>query len=186
MSLTKTIQSVRLPGASFVLRAPGRKLRNRVELDLCETLYEQTLVAQEQYSIIPEEVRADEKNLEQRLKNLSLAEQNRLTFLRIRQNALFEVVRLAYAKHMLESFTLPGEEYQDITTPEEVLESGPVAFADEIIDAAQDMWRITVDETKNSLPPSTSPAPVDGQTKAEPGTATTAASAATTSSAAAS
>jgi hypothetical protein len=76
-------------------------------------------------------------------------------------------VRLAYAKVMLTQFELPGENM----SVDDLLENGPVDFTDEILSKVDALLGLTKEEQKNSSSPSTSPAPVDGQTKVGDGTA---------------
>jgi hypothetical protein len=167
MPLTKQFKSAVTEGAAFTLASPGRGLRTRVEYDLAEVRHEQTLIAQAQYSLIPEQYRDNLEALNDKLEALSPEDWSKLTRLRIMADLAQQRVRLAYAKVMLTQFELPGENM----SVDDLLENGPVDFTDEILSKVDALLGLTKEEQKNSSSPSTSPAPVDGQTKVGDGTA---------------
>jgi hypothetical protein len=183
MPISHTFSSKTIEGASFVLASPGTRIRNRAEYELSEERHQQTMIAQEQFALIPAEARVNAESLLRCIQALTPEQQERLDILHIRKNTIDEIVRTEYAARMLQSFVLPGEAWGDITDAALLLEHGPVRFTNEILDKAQELWEITNDETKNSSRPSTSPAPVDGRTNQDDGTVTTAKSEKTTESA---
>lgn len=181
MPHTRHFDSAAIPGASFDLKLPGKKLRNRAEIALAEERHQQTMIDQEQYSIVPAEVRSDVPKLVEFLKSMKLADSERLSRLKIKMQSLNELVRMGYAEEMLASFVLPGEEYAELQGDNAALfESGPVEFVDEILSESEKMWALSSAEIKNSLQPSISPEAEAGKTLQGDGTAISAESVETT------
>lgn len=182
MERTQRFESKTISGASFILRTVGRQLRHRAELTLAPTRHKQRMITQEQLSLLPEAVDPDglKEQLEARISSLSKEEIERLDLLRSQKLLLLDEVRMGYVLTMLDSFSLPGEEYAAIQTKEDLLEFGPESFAEEIMIEADQMWGLTPKQSKNSQSPSTSQGPVDGATNSNDGTAPVADNAETT------
>lgn len=146
---TKTFQSDAVSGASFTLAVPGAQMRNRIELSICDLRHEQTLVENQRYVLVPEEYRVSEQKMKERFVALNDDERAKLLYLKHHQDLLVEAVRIAYAKEMIRSFILPGQDYVDLTTKDELLEHGPVTFTQEILQKTEDLCNLRPEEAKN-------------------------------------
>lgn len=154
MARTKHFDSESIPGASFDLLIIGRMVRHRAELNLADQRHQQRMIAQRKLSILPELefAEAEKERFKKAFDALKPEDRGKLDRLQIQEELLADEVFFSYVRTMLVKFSIPGDEYAGITSTDELLESGPIPFVDEIILQAMLMWKVSNEERKN-LPP---------------------------------
>jgi hypothetical protein len=186
-------KSETIPGASFALLPMGRNFRHRMEVQLSEVRYRTRLLL-DQYRTIVLDAEGREKlerpltpeqlgtwrethSQDPSLELLTPEDRQKLTRIDVESGLSNQELRLAVANARLLRFALPGEEYADIKTKEDLFEFGPELFAREIEAKAEEGWILEEAIKKSSGQPPFSTQPEDGQTKttsAEPASETSA------------